>query len=897
MGKAAGGLMSDPAPRRPMTWPLIGRLEELELVTSTMQASAMLGVVIAGAAGVGKSRLASEALAALVGKGWGTKKAVATRAAAEIPFGPVAHLLGSCGGIGPLEILRRAGREMAREAGGGKLAFFVDDAHLLDGRSAALVHQLAVSRAATVLLTARAGDMVPEPVTALWKDGLAVRIELQPLSPAEVSELVTLVLGGAVDGRTLHDLVSISRGNVLYLHELVLSGLASGVLVHEEGLWRWRGPLITGFGLRELIESRLARLAPEARGLLEMLALAEPLDLALLEKLGSRGALDVADSIGLLSTVQLGACTQVRLSHPLYAEVLRAGTSPLRRQRALQQLASSMEATGGLRSDDLLRCATLLIEAGRTVPTADMAAAAERALSLGDPRLAERLARPAWDQEGSFAAGLALARSLIDQRQAQEADRVMIAMAPNSESEVAQLGLTRACNLAYGMGQLDKSMALLRQTEGAVHDLSSRDDVAATYSLVSYAGGELAEACDVAGSIICRRLAHFTGLLRASNSVACALAFSGRPESALGELETALEALRRVGSGFEQAENKALALRTQALWLAGRLGEADTLARERYAATLEARLDPARGYWATICGEYALFQGRIQTSVDMLREALAVLRDLDPYHMHLACLGSLAQAAALAGNLATAEQALDAAAHARPKLPAEEGWIMLGRAWLLASRGELTSARSAAREAAEAYQRISQISLEAIAWHDLARLGDPAGAPRLGEIGKLAEGSLIPHLAAHASALRSRQGVALDRASCHLEQLGMTLLAAEAASEAALAYQREGSSGASRAARARARYLASRCEGASSPALQLPELPDPLTPREREIAALAAGGLTSAVIAKRLFVSVRTVDNHLQQIYSKLDVHNRQQLAPVLGPGEGPSLPVTLVHG
>jgi hypothetical protein len=58
--------------------------------------------------------------------------------------------------------------------------------------------------------------------------------------------------------------------------------------------------------------------------------------------------------------------------------------------------------------------ATLLIEAGRTIPAADMAAA-DRALSLGDPRLAERLARPAWEQEGSFVAALALAQSLIDQ--------------------------------------------------------------------------------------------------------------------------------------------------------------------------------------------------------------------------------------------------------------------------------------------------------------------------------------------------------------------------------------------------------------------------------------------------------------------------------------------------
>jgi DNA-binding CsgD family transcriptional regulator len=55
-----------------------------------------------------------------------------------------------------------------------------------------------------------------------------------------------------------------------------------------------------------------------------------------------------------------------------------------------------------------------------------------------------------------------------------------------------------------------------------------------------------------------------------------------------------------------------------------------------------------------------------------------------------------------------------------------------------------------------------------------------------------------------------------------------------------------------------------------------------LSPRERQIAELAAMGLTSPQIAELLTVSRRTVDNHLQSVYTKLGVRRRSQLSDVL---------------
>jgi DNA-binding CsgD family transcriptional regulator len=57
---------------------------------------------------------------------------------------------------------------------------------------------------------------------------------------------------------------------------------------------------------------------------------------------------------------------------------------------------------------------------------------------------------------------------------------------------------------------------------------------------------------------------------------------------------------------------------------------------------------------------------------------------------------------------------------------------------------------------------------------------------------------------------------------------------------------------------------------------------DQLTPQERQIAQLAAQGLSNREIAERLFLSPRTVSTHLYRIYPKIGVNSRTELGRAL---------------
>lgn len=63
-----------------------------------------------------------------------------------------------------------------------------------------------------------------------------------------------------------------------------------------------------------------------------------------------------------------------------------------------------------------------------------------------------------------------------------------------------------------------------------------------------------------------------------------------------------------------------------------------------------------------------------------------------------------------------------------------------------------------------------------------------------------------------------------------------------------------------------------------TPAATEPAEPCPLTPREREILILVAEGNTNADIARKLYISEKTVQTHRSNILDKLNIHDRTEL-------------------
>lgn len=857
-------------------WPLSGRADELAALLERIRAGG--SVVLDGAAGVGKSRLAAEALAAVAAEGTPTRRVAGTPAGALIPFSSVAGLLGEAG---PGDAVAAVAAALGVDA--AVPLVHVDDVHHLDDASATVLHQLLTAGRVQVVATSRTGEPRSAAVLGLVGDDAVTRMAVEPLGEAAVVALVAAALDGPLDGSTGRALAETSTGNVLFLRELVEGSLASGSLEQRAGLWRLTGPLVATSLLDDLVAARVAPLAGPTREALELVALAEPIAVDLLGRVGRLEAVEELEREGLVQVRADGNRLAASLAHPLYGELVRSRMPAITRLRLSRLLADAVDALGAhLGVGDELRAAVWRLDSGQPGDPARTLAAARLAFDAGDTELCGRLAVASFAAGGGTEAAVLGSWCLDESGEAEAGGELLerAAEATDDEREVAFLQVRRAEQRWWH--ERDQPAAW-RHLEG----IAQRGQLAARFAAAQSAVfqalmGRPDEAIAVEGLV-----GDPDPWVDANAALACELAHmqGGRPEQGAA---LCAEAFVRASSAPDGSTNGDpgvhVAIRTFNLVAGGQLAEADDLARLVYDVALARPGRQARAWGAMLRAEVATARGQLVDAQRWYIEAEVGWADGD--------LPGPARWCAIGAALATAYQGRRSELQATlERMRAYDGRgfemfdlrgrIAEGWAAQLAGRTDAGALLVAVAHDATAVG-FHQVTVEVA--HDLARFGRRDEAAAVVASGIRASGPLTEARLGFIAAAIDGDAAGLEAASERFESFDALLFAAEAAAEAARTHRRAGRAAAADRAAGRSGALAGRCPGAATPPLAERAATAVASARELQVARLAATGLSNRAIAEHLVVSERTVENHLYRVFTKLGVASRDDLADVLPP-------------
>jgi DNA-binding CsgD family transcriptional regulator len=868
-------------------WPIVGRRPDLEVFERALLSGEHAGLVIHGRAGVGKTRLADECARQAAAGGHPTERVAGSRTTALLPLSAVVALLaGGLGNPGPdgqvhsvalFETTRRALHERNQ---GRRLVTVADDVSLLDAASLALLGYLAAQGTIFLVATVRTGEPVPDLLTSLWRDRRLERVDLHDLSPAHVDTLLHLALGGPVEAGAGREFWEVTRGNPLYVHELVLGALESGALVERAGVWHLEDGLPATSRLMDLVAQRIEGLSVQDRSVVELLALCQPMELDYLEAATPARVLESLERAGLVTIAV--AEGMVRLAHPLHARVVRAAMPKVRERAILLAQAERLEASHRADGSAALRIAVWRLDAGARPDPAVLIRGAYLARDAHDFRVVRRLVEAVPGEQLDAPAALLLGEALYELGAFNAAERVLTLglELPSSEEVALRLAVTRVKNTHWGLCQPEAALAINAQARQLVTSRPLAEELVADEASVLMFSGHPERALAALG-----RITGSDQRARAGRAIvaAVALAATGQTAAAVGAAEAGFT--DHVAMGDELAiAHPATHIVNQvfALTEAGRLGEAERLARTGAEVVASYRVPIAQIWFAANLGRVATLQGRVATARRYYAEAAGLAEANHFAGPRRLALSGLALAHAMLGEAGAAAHVLEERAALPPFgfLGPEQ---QLADAWTAFASRRPGEAAERFRAAAEQAASTGHRTTESWLWHDLVRTTGQDASARLCELAGACDSALVSARARHALAARGRSAKELAEAAYDFETLGAMLLAAESASGAAGCFNRAGDPRAATAALRRSIELAASCEGAVTPGLVQAVTVVPLSGREREIAMLAAAGLASKDIAERLYLSVRTVNNHLQHVYSKLGVSGRTGLAQALG--------------
>lgn len=871
----------------------VGRRREVGLIGDALGDPASAGVVLIGESGVGKTALARHALETAQAAGFMTVTVRATRAASSIPFGALEPIVGDELGEGSVGVLRSARERILAIAGGSPLVLLVDDAQLLDDMSATLVLQLAGEENVFVLATVRSGPDVPDPVTALWKDAGARRVDVAPLDLAGIDELLQALLGAPLAVAALARLVDLSRGLPLAIRELVDAARLTGALRLSDGIWGLEGDLTLSDRLVDLIELRLLGCSPAEMDALASVALGDPLPLVVADGITSREVLQSLEEKHLI--LVRPSSHDITVAHPLYGEVAVQGLGELRRRGLLAALAdATLEREKASPATDL-RVAIWRLASGGEIDTGVLLRGAQAAYRSTDHPTTVELASAAWERSPTAEAGHLLGLALGRLTRASEAEAVLAeaeAMLDQTADDPRMrvlVTLARSENLFRGLNDAPGALACVESAEAKLRESEWRDELVAHRAMLVLNLGEVHTALALTEPLIAAGTPD-RPFVKAAYAAGIALAYSGQSARAQALAQLALPVHEGVWAEDLFQTEPAVHHVTAILALAenGQFPAAEGYADIAVQVAAQSGETYGLAYMSMLAALVALRRGKVQTARRRCLDAVPLFRATGYPSPLRWVLAGAALADALSGELDSARGHLGTADELAAATPARlnEAIVHEARGWLQVGAGDPAAARETFRAGAEDALDRGELSSAAHLLHCLGRIGEHAAArDRLSQLSPEVQGAWQELRVAHLTALAAGDGPSLDLVAGGFAATGADLMAAEAAAEAVRAHRRNGDQRAATRSALTADECAARCEGGRTPAMTITDTVEPLTDREREIALLAAGGLPSKQIAERLTVSRRTVDNHLQRVFSKLGISRRSDLAEALGVG------------
>ncbi len=864
--------MTAPADAWPLVerWALHQRIEQAER-----------GCVLVGPGGVGKSTAAR----LVAGTDPGPVVVTGMEGLAAISFGAL-HLAEVTADDGPpprpdddavthlqswLDRLARLDRPV-----------IIDDPAHLDAESAAVLADH-VRRGNRVTITHRPDQPPPAELLAAAADAGLPTIAITPFDDSMVGLAVELAIGAEPTTEATAQLAALSGGNPMLLREIVRDLTARDKWVRADRRMGLAADADPSARLGALLEGRLPS-DPGAVACLELVAHAGSVSRSLAGRLASDDTIEALVGAGWLAGDEA-----VTVAHPLMRQFIAERLDPVHLRRRLSGALDRIGAAHELDPTSRLQCLRWSFAVDRAIPAGELQWGRSEASRRFDTDLAcliaDRLSRTDPSVDTTLELALVLA-------QAERYDEVVAvlragqfqAVTPEDVVDVARFllrftgPLARLTGLGVPPDGLDVEVAAWADDR---LDTTAFADLLTALGLV--ATGLLDDACAKADEV---RAAGIEGLGDADEITLVSSLYSGnqgRALEAFGRLEGRL-------ADPTYRHPKAVVIDAAAsslLMLAGRFEQAyefdGTVAEVARATHDHERAREMIGHR----GMTALFVGRIDDSIDAFTRFRGY--PSKPGSLRTLYNAGLAQSLALAGRLVEAERVLadaerDADVVTPLMLPDYENMVGM----TLVHLGRTDAGEDRMRQALQfaADRRVGRSELMAL--HGLARMDrvGPADVERVEE--------LAPQVAAGAPDFAAGVVAIVDASHRHdaaamadaAAMFAATQFGIGAAESYAAAYR---SAPDRRSAEAGA-WLAAlddhlgHCPGLVGTTVLVERSVEALTDRERQVAALAAGGLANPDIAKRLAISVRTVENNLHRTFSKLAITTRAEIRVALLP-------------